>query len=55
MKSSLIAPVVLIAIGTIFLLDNLGYASISLSRLFSTWWPAILIVVGLGLLFKRGR
>ena len=45
----------LIAIGTIFLLDNLGYADVSLTRLLTTWWPAILIAVGVGLLFKRGR
>lgn len=55
MKSNLVAALVLIVIGTIFLLNNLGYADLSLTRLLATWWPAILIVVGLGLLFKRGR
>lgn len=55
MKSNLVAALVLIVIGTIFLLNNLGYADLSLTRLLATWWPAILIAVGLGLLFKRGR
>lgn len=58
MKSNLIAPLVLIVLGTVFLLDNLGYADINLSRviaLLGVWWPAILILVGVGLLFKRGR
>ena len=55
MKSNLVAAIVLIVIGTIFLLNNLGYANVSLTRLLSTWWPAILIAVGVGLLFKRGR
>ena len=44
----------LVVIGTLFLLNNLGYTDMSLGRLLTTWWPAILIVVGLGMLFKRG-
>jgi hypothetical protein len=55
MKSNLIAALVLIVIGAILLLNNLGYADVSLARLFTTWWPAILIAVGVGLLFKRSR
>jgi hypothetical protein len=55
MKSNLVAAIVLIVIGTILLLDNLGYVNVSLTRLLATWWPAILIVFGVGLLFKRRR
>ena len=55
MKSNLVGAIVLIVIGTILLLNNLGYANVSLTRLLVTWWPAILIAVGVGLLFKRGR
>ena len=44
----------LVVIGTLFLLNNLGYTDMSLGKLLMTWWPAILVVVGLGMLFKRG-
>lgn len=53
MKGTVIAALVLIVVGTLFLLNNLGFTNLSLSRLISTWWPAILIVVGVGLLFGR--
>jgi hypothetical protein len=53
MKGNIIAALVLIVVGTLFLLNNLGYTDLSLGRLISTWWPAILIVVGLGLLLNR--
>lgn len=53
MKGHIIAALVLIIVGTLFLLNNLGFTDLSLGRLISTWWPAILIVVGLGLLFNR--
>ena len=54
MKSTVIGALVLVVIGTLFLLNNLGYTDMSLGRLLMTWWPAVLIVVGLGMLFKRG-
>lgn len=53
MKGNLIAALVLIVIGTLFLLRNLGFHVPGLGHLISTWWPAILIVVGLTLLFNR--
>lgn len=53
MKGNAIAALVLIIVGTLFLLNNLGFTDLSLGRLISTWWPAILIVVGLGLLLNR--
>ncbi|KRA21036.1 MULTISPECIES: DUF5668 domain-containing protein [unclassified Lysobacter] len=55
MRPNIVAAIVLIAIGTVFLLDNLGLADISLGRLIRTGWPAILIVVGLGMLFRPHR
>ncbi len=55
MKPNLVAAVLLIVVGSVFLLNNLGYTNLSLTRLLTTWWPAILIAVGIGLLFKRGR
>lgn len=53
MKSHVVAALLLIVVGTLFLLNNLGYTNVSLTRVLVTWWPAILVVVGLGLLFKR--
>ncbi|WP_408953341.1 LiaI-LiaF-like domain-containing protein [Lysobacter sp. Hz 25] len=55
MKSNVVGALILIVIGTLFLLNNLGFTNVSLTRLLMTWWPAILIAVGLGLLFKRGK
>ncbi|MEP6634041.1 MAG: DUF5668 domain-containing protein [Luteimonas sp.] len=54
MRSNLIGACVLIAIGVLFLLQNLGIGGIDFGRLISKWWPLILIVVGVGMLFKRG-
>lgn len=45
------AAIVLIAIGLLFLLRNLGMLNVDLRQLFSVWWPLILIVVGIGLFF----
>jgi cell wall-active antibiotic response 4TMS protein YvqF len=53
MKGNIVAALVLIIVGTLFLLRNLGFNVPGLGNLISTWWPAILIVVGLGLLFNR--
>ena len=53
MKSHIVGPLILIAIGILFLLKNLGLTDLNLGRILSIWWPAILIVVGISLLFKR--
>ena len=45
------AAIVLIVIGTFFLLSNLGLINISLRELFHTWWPLILIALGVSLFF----
>ncbi|MEG3789245.1 DUF5668 domain-containing protein [Lysobacter sp. CCNWLW3] len=55
MRSNIVGAAVLIVIGSVFLLDNLGLADISLGRLIRTWWPAILILAGIGMLFRPGR
>lgn len=44
-----VAAIVLVLLGTFFLLNNLGLIDISLIEVLKIWWPAILIVVGLGL------
>jgi cytochrome c biogenesis protein CcdA len=50
-----VAAIVLIAFGIFFLLTNLGLISISLAELLKTWWPLILIAVGVSLLFTPGN
>ena len=46
-----VAAIVLILAGSFMLLTNLGVIDISLRELLRTWWPMILIVVGIGLFF----
>lgn len=49
----LVAPLLLIAVGIVFLLGNLGYvAPISIRPLFSLW-PLVLVVVGIEILLAR--
>jgi hypothetical protein len=48
------AAIALIVIGSFFLLSNLGLLNISLRELFHTWWPLILIAVGISLFFTPG-
>jgi hypothetical protein len=50
-----IAAIVLVVIGSIFLLSNLGLLSLSVRELFRTWWPLILIAVGVSLFFRHDR
>jgi len=44
--------IVLIVLGALFLLSNLGVIP-RLGPLFTTWWPLILILVGVSLLLRR--
>ena len=50
-----IGAIVLIVVGAVFLLNNLGIANLSIREIARTWWPALLIVTGLSLLLRRGR
>jgi len=55
MHRRLIPALVLIVLGTLFLLDNLGLG-IDAGRLLATWWPALLIAAGIGkLLLPAGE
>lgn len=45
------AGIVLVVVGILFLLRNFGF-NLHIGQLLSTWWPLILIVVGVGMLFK---
>ncbi|HEY4740880.1 MAG: DUF5668 domain-containing protein [Candidatus Acidiferrales bacterium] len=51
--SGIVFPLFIVAIGVIFLLDQIGIASAD--RIFSLFWPAILLYFGLaGVLFHTG-
>jgi hypothetical protein len=48
----LIGPLILILLGTLFLLQNLGWLP-NLGPLLARWWPLILIAVGVSMLLRR--
>jgi hypothetical protein len=48
-----IGAIVLIVVGAVFLLNNLGMAHLSIREIARTWWPALLVVAGLSLLIRR--
>lgn len=48
-----VAAIVLIVVGAFFLLTNLGLINVSLAELLKTWWPLILIVLGVVMIVKR--
>jgi ABC-type transport system involved in multi-copper enzyme maturation permease subunit len=50
-----VAAIVLVLVGTFFLLSNLGVIDISLMQLIKTWWPALLIAVGISLFFTPDK
>jgi predicted permease len=50
-----VAAIVLVLVGTFFLLSNLGVIDISLAQLVKTWWPVILIAVGISLFFTPDK
>ncbi len=41
-----IAAIVLIVLGSFFLARNLGLIDLSVMQIIKTWWPALLIVLG---------
>jgi lia operon protein LiaF len=51
-RKSIVAPLVLIVLGALFLLSNVGWLP-NLGPLFARWWPLILIAVGASLLLRR--
>ena len=53
MGSNVVSALILIVLGLFFLARNLGWIDGSLGALIATWWPAILVAVGIGMLVKR--
>ena len=50
-----VAAIVLVLVGTFFLLSNLGWIDISLTQLIKTWWPIVLIAVGVSLILTPDK
>lgn len=48
-----IIATVLVSVGAIFLLNNIGVIDINMIEIFSIWWPIIMIFSGLWMLLKR--
>ena len=47
-------PIILIVVGLLFLASNLGYLQwVELRRFLATWWPLILIAIGVEQLIRR--
>lgn len=44
---------VFVFLGVVWLLENLGLIQVSLWEIFRTWWPALLIVLGLSFFIKK--
>ena len=49
---SIVAPLVLIVLGVLFLVSNFGWIP-NLEVLFHRWWPVVLIAVGVAMLLRR--
>ncbi len=52
MKKSIGISIFLIVIGVVFLLDNLNYINTSVAELIKTYWPVILIWMGIEKLLR---
>lgn len=55
MYRRLMPALVLICLGTLFLIENLGLADLDVGELIATWWPALLILAGIGQLLRRAE
>jgi len=51
-RKSILAPLIPIGLGVLFLLSNLGLLP-HLGPIFAKWWPLILVSVGVSLLLPR--
>ena len=55
-RRNLVWPIVLIVLGLLFLAYNLGYLRFSeLKEIIGTWWPLILIALGVAGLVQKNR
>ncbi len=55
-RRNMVWPMTLIVVGVLFLAYNLGYLQFAqLKDIIGTWWPVILIALGIGGLVQRSR
>lgn len=54
-RGQLIVALVLIALGVVFLMGNLDIIDVDIGDLISTWWPLILIALGVTGLFQARK
>lgn len=55
-RRNLVWPMTLIVVGVLFLAYNLGYMQFAqLKDIIGTWWPVILIALGIGGLVQKSR
>ena len=52
-RGSLVGPLILIGLGVVFLLNNLGILSWSVWEVIFRLWPILLVAIGLDLLVGR--
>lgn len=53
---NIVWPITLIVVGVLFLAYNLGYLQFAqLKEIIGTWWPLILIALGVAGLVQRGK
>lgn len=51
-RGPILLPLILMALGVLFLLDNFNVIDFDLGQFLSTWWPVILILIGLNVLIE---
>lgn len=51
-RGPILLPLILITLGVLFLLDNFNVIDFDLGQFLSTWWPIILILIGLNVLIE---
>ena len=54
-QGSLIGGIILIALGSLFLLDKMRILNFDLGDIFSTWWPMFMIVPGIIMALDTNR
>ncbi len=48
-----VVAIILIIVGIVFLLNNLGIAKVPIREIAAKWWPAILIIIGISWLTRH--
>ncbi|HNC51536.1 MAG TPA: DUF5668 domain-containing protein [Accumulibacter sp.] len=49
-----LGALVLIVVGCLALAANLGLVEVDIARLLRTWWPILLIILGVGMFLAPG-